>query len=166
MDNMLQSDTALNPGNSGGPLIDTSGEVIGINTAIIPYAQGLSFSIGIDTAKEIARYLIREGHVTKAYLGVMVNEIEINPRIRSFYHLKSDKGVRIIGLENSSPAARTNLQEGDIIIEFNGRNLGGSGDLTRSLMGDELIDKHVRIKVLRQTRIIEMEIQPVKRPAA
>lgn len=166
MDNILQSDTALNPGNSGGPLIDTSGEVIGINTAIIPYAQGLSFSIGIDTAKEIARYLIREGHVTKAYLGVMVNEIEINPRIRSFYHLKSEKGVRIIGMENSSPAAKTNLQEGDIIIEFNGKNLVSSGDLTRSLMGDDLIDKHVSLKVLRQTKIIELEIQPVKRPAA
>jgi S1-C subfamily serine protease len=166
IDNILQTDTALNPGNSGGPLIDTAGEVIGINTAIIPFAQGLSFSIGIDTAREVARYLIREGKVTKAYLGVMVNEIEINPRIRSFYHLKSEKGIRIIGLENSSPALKTDLREGDIIIEFNGRNLSSSGDLTKSLIGDELIDKSVRIKILRQTQILEKDIQPVRRPAA
>lgn len=166
MDNILQSDTAMNPGNSGGPLIDTSGEVIGINTAIIPFAQGLSFSIGIDTAKEIARYLISEGKVTKAYLGVLVNEIEINPRIINFYRLGVKKGIRIIGLENASPASKTDLREGDILIEFNGRNLSSSGDLTKSLIGDELIDKSVKIRVLRQTKILEMDIQPGKRPAA
>ena len=166
IDNVIQSDTAMNPGNSGGPLIDTNGEVIGINTAIIPFAQGLSFSIGIDTAKEIARYLISDGKVTKAYLGVSVNEIEINPRIRNFYRLDSKKGVIITGLENSSPASRTTLHEGDIIIEFNGRNLTGSGDLTKSLIGSDLIDKPVKIKVLRQTKILELEILPVRRPAA
>jgi S1-C subfamily serine protease len=166
MDNILQSDTAMNPGNSGGPLIDTGGEVIGINTAIIPFAQGLSFSIGIDTAKEIARFLISEGKVTKAYLGVMVNEIEINPRIINFYKLDVKKGIRIIGLENASPASKTDLREGDILIEFNGRNLASSGDLTKSLIGDGLIDRPVRIKVLRQTKILEMAIQPGKRPAA
>jgi S1-C subfamily serine protease len=166
IENILQSDTALNPGNSGGPLIDTSGEVIGINTAIIPFAQGLSFSIGIDTAKAIARYLIREGHVIKAYLGLMVNETDINPRIRSFYHLKSGRGVRIVGLENASPASRTDLQEGDIIIEFNGKDLSSSGDLTKNLIGEELIDKQIMVKVLRRTKIVEVNIQPVKRPAA
>ena len=166
MDNILQSDAAMNPGNSGGPLIDTEGGVIGINTAIIPFANGLSFSIGIDTAKEVAKYLIREGKVTKAYLGVMVNEIEINPRIRNFYRIESKKGVMIAGLENASPASRSDLREGDIIIEFNGKSLSGSNDLTKSLIGDELIDKDVRMKVLRQTKILELDIHPVKRPAA
>jgi len=166
IDNILQSDTAMNPGNSGGPLIDTGGNVIGINTAIIPFAQGLSFSIGIDTAKEIARYLVREGKVIKAYLGVLVNDIEINPRIRNFYRLTSKKGVLVTGLENSSPAARTNLREGDIIIEFNGRNLTGSGDLTKILIGGDLIEKTVKMKILRQTIILELDILPVRRPAA
>ena len=105
IDDILQTDAALNPGNSGGPMIDTDGEAIGINTAIIPSAQGLSFSIGIDSAKEIARYLISEGKVTKAYLGLMTNEIEINPRIKNFYRLAAKKGLIITGLENSSPAA-------------------------------------------------------------
>lgn len=166
IDNILQSDVAMNPGNSGGPMIDTGGEVIGINTAIIPSAQGLSFSIGIDTVKEIARYLIRDGKVVKAYLGLMINEIEINPRIRNFYRLSAKKGVIITGLENSSPATRANLREGDIIVEFDGGLITSSGDLTKHLIGRELILKPTRIKLLRQTKIIEADIYPVERPAA
>jgi S1-C subfamily serine protease len=166
IDNILQTDTALNPGNSGGPLTDMKGEVIGINTAIIPFAQGLSFSIAIDTAKEIARYLISEGKVTKAYLGIMVNEIEINPRIINFYRLKSRKGIIVTGLESSSPASKTDLREGDIIIEFNGHTLASSSDLTKSLIGFDLIDKPVSMKVLRQTKILEIGIMPGVRPAA
>ncbi len=166
IDNILQSDAAMNPGNSGGPMIDTNGEVIGINTAIIPYAQGLSFSIGIDTAKEIARYLISEGKVIKAFLGLMVNEIEINPRIRNYYKLNSKKGIMIIGLEKSSPASRANLREGDIIIEFNGKSLSGSGELTKHLIGSDLICKPTKMKIIRQTKILELDILPVQRTAA
>jgi S1-C subfamily serine protease len=166
IDNILQSDVAMNPGNSGGPMIDTGGEVIGINTAIIPSAQGLSFSIGIDTVKEIARYLIRDGKVIKAYLGLMINDIEIHPRIRNFYRLSEKKGVMITGLENSSPATRANLREGDIIVEFDGRTVTSSGDLTKHLIGIDLIFKPTRIKLLRQTKIMEVDIFPVERPAA
>jgi len=166
IDNILQSDAAMNPGNSGGPMIDTNGEVIGINTAIIPFAQGLSFSIGIDTAKEIARYLISDGKVMKAYLGLMVNEIEINPRIRNFYKINPKKGIMIMHVEKSSPASRADLREGDIIIEFNGKDITSSGELTRHLIGGELIDKTVRMKVLRQTRELELNIVPVMRMAA
>jgi S1-C subfamily serine protease len=166
IDNILQSDAAMNPGNSGGPMIDTNGEVIGINTAIIPYAQGLSFSIGIDTAKEIARYLISEGKVIKAFLGLMVNEIEINPRIRNYYKLNSKKGIMIIGLEKSSPASRANLREGDIIIEFNGKSLSSSGELTKHLIGSDLICKPTKMKIIRQTKILELDILPVQRTAA
>jgi len=166
IDNILQSDAAMNPGNSGGPMIDTSGEVIGINTAIIPSAQGLSFSIGIDTAKDIARYLISDGKVVKAFLGLMVNEVEINPRIRNFYRLNSKKGLLITGVENSSPASRASLREGDIIIEFNGSDVSGSGELTRHLIGGELILKPTTMKILRQTKILDMNIMPVERTAA
>jgi S1-C subfamily serine protease len=166
IDNILQSDAAMNPGNSGGPMIDTNGEVIGINTAIIPYAQGMSFSIGIDTAKEIARYLISEGKVTKAFLGLMVNEIEINPRIRNYYKLNSKKGIMITGLEKSSPASRAKLKEGDIIIEFNGKSLSSSGELTRHLIGNDLICKQTKMKIIRQTKMLEMDILPVQRKAA
>jgi S1-C subfamily serine protease len=166
IDDILQSDAALNPGNSGGPMIDTAAEVIGINTAIIPSAQGLSFSIGIDTVKEIARYLVSDGRVTKAYLGLMIHEIEIHPRIRNFYHMDSGKGLMVTGLEKSSPARKADILEGDIIIEFNGIRISNSGDLTKQLTGGMLISKLVKIKVLRQTRIRELDIYPVERPAA
>jgi S1-C subfamily serine protease len=166
IDNILQSDVAMNPGNSGGPMINTDGNVIGINTAVIPSAQGLSFSIGIDTAKEIARYLIVDGKVKKAYLGLMLNEIDINPRIRNFYRIEAKRGVLIAGLENPSPAARAHLREGDIIIEFDGIAVASSGDLTKHLMGGDLISRPTRIKILRQTKIVELDIYPVERPAA
>jgi S1-C subfamily serine protease len=166
IDDILQSDAPLNPGNSGGPLIDTNGEVVGINTAIIQSAQGISFSIAIDTVKEIARYLISDGKVTKAYLGLMTNEIEIHPRIRNFYRLSSKKGILITGVENSSPASHANLREGDIIIEFNGATITNSADLTKHMIGRQLILKPTVIKILRQTKILDLNICPVERPAA
>jgi S1-C subfamily serine protease len=166
IDNILQSDAAMNPGNSGGPMIDSNGDVIGINTAIIPAAQGLSFSIGIDTAKEVARYLISDGKVRKAYLGLMINEIDINPRIRNFYKIEAKRGALIIGLENLSPASRADLREGDIIVEFEGRTIASSGDLTRHLIGGGLISKPARMKILRQTKMMELDIYPVEKPAA
>jgi S1-C subfamily serine protease len=166
IDNILQSDAAMNPGNSGGPMINSDGEVIGINTAVIPSAQGLSFSIGIDTAKEIAKYLIRDRKVIKAYLGLMLNEIEIHPRIRNFYRLTSKKGLIIAGLERSSPAISAKLREGDIIIEFDGGTIGSSIDLTKHLIGGELILKPTTMKIIRQTQIKEISIIPVERPAA
>jgi S1-C subfamily serine protease len=166
VDDILQSDAAMNPGNSGGPMIDTNGEAIGINTAIIPSAQGLSFSIGIDSAKEIARYLISDGKVTKAYLGLMTHEIEIHPRIKNFYRLNSKKGLMITGLEKSSPASRAKLHEGDIIIEFDGGTITQSVDLTKHLIGNKLISRSTNIKILRQTKIVDIDIIPVERPAA
>jgi S1-C subfamily serine protease len=166
IDNILQSDAAMNPGNSGGPMIDTDGEVIGINTAIIPSAQGLSFSIGIDSAKEIASYLIKDGKVIKAYLGLMLHEIEINPRIVNFYKLRSKKGILISGLEKPSPASRANLREGDIVVEFDGVIIYSSGDLTKLLIGGRLISKPTRMKILRQTKMFEIDIFPGERPAA
>jgi S1-C subfamily serine protease len=166
IDDILQSDAALNPGNSGGPMINTEGDAIGINTAIIPSAQGLSFSIGIDSAKEIARYLISDGKVTKAYLGLMTHEIEIHPRIKNFYRLPEKKGLIITGLENSSPASRANLHEGDIIIEFDGGIITQSVDLTKHLIGSKLIMKPTNIKILRQTKIVDLDIIPIERHAA
>jgi S1-C subfamily serine protease len=166
IDDVLQSDAALNPGNSGGPMINTDGEAIGINTAIIPSAQGLSFSIGIDSAKEIAHYLISDGKVIKAYLGLMTHEIEIHPRIKNFYRLSSKKGLLITGLQNISPASRANLHAGDIIIEFDGETISQSVDLTKQLIGSKHIMKPTNMKILRQTKIVEIDIIPVERPAA
>ena len=165
IENVLQTDVALNPGSSGGPMINTDGEVIGINTAIIPYAQGISFSIDIETARDIAGYLIKDGKVTKAYLGVMLQDARINPRIRNFYHIDSQQAPFIIGLESQSPAKRANLREGDIIIEFNGEKVSTSSQLFR-LLTPERILQSVKMKILRQTQLKELDIFPVERPAA
>lgn len=166
IDDILQSDAAMNPGNSGGPMINTDGDAIGINTAIIPSAQGLSFSIGIDSAKEITRYLISDGKVIKAYLGLMTHEIEIHPRIKNFYRLNSGRGLIITGLESPSPASRANLHEGDIIIEFDGGLITQSVDLTKHLIGSRLIKRSTNMRIVRQTKIFDVEIVPVERPAA
>jgi S1-C subfamily serine protease len=166
IDDILQSDAALNPGNSGGPMINTDAEAIGINTAIIHSAQNLSFSIGIDSAKEIMRFLISDGKVVKAFLGLMTHEIEIHPRIKNFYKLNAKRGLIITGLENSSPASRANLHEGDIIIEFDGDIITQSVDLTKHLIGRKLISKPTSMKILRQTKIVDLDIIPVERHAA
>jgi S1-C subfamily serine protease len=165
VDSILQSDVALNPGNSGGPMVNSSGEVIGINTAIIRGAQGLSFAIAINSAKDIADQLIRYGKVNHAYLGLLLQEIDLNPRTRNFHHLLNPKGLLIIGIEGASPASRADLREGDILVEFDGISVKSSIDLNKQL-GQNKIFMPTPIKFIRQGKLIEKSIFPVERPAA
>lgn len=164
IDNVLQTDAPLNPGNSGGPLINTAGEVVGINTAIIGGAQGLSFAIDINLAKEVAQQLIQNGKVTKAYLGIMIQEIEIHPRLRNFHHLSNTKGLLMSGINDHSPAKKAQLAEGDILIGFDGLPVTSSSGLFRLLTAGR-IGKPVKIKVLRKGGLIETEIIPSEKPA-
>jgi S1-C subfamily serine protease len=163
IENVLQTDAPLNPGNSGGPLINTDGEVVGINTAIIGGAQGLSFAIDINMAKEIAEQLIMHGKVTKAYLGLMIQEIEIHPRLLNFHRLKNIKGLLVSGINDHSPAKKAQMMEGDILIEFDGQLITSSSGLFK-LLTVERINKPVRLKVLRKGAIVELEITPVEKP--
>lgn len=133
IENVIQSDAALNPGNSGGPLIDTDGLVVGVNTAIISGAQGISFSVDINTAREVAEQLIRHGKVFKAYLGCMLQEVNIHAKILRHHHLPNQKGLFITGIEPSSPAGRSPLKEGDIIVGFNGKPINTLPELFRAL---------------------------------
>src|SRR5262245_61947150 len=110
IDNIIQTDAALNPGNSGGPLINTAAEVIGVNTATIMMAQGLCFSISIDSAKDIANMLIREGRIIKAYLGISMQDVNLHPRVINFHHLDNRKGVFVMQVEKDSPAATAGLR--------------------------------------------------------
>jgi S1-C subfamily serine protease len=162
IENVLQTDAALNPGNSGGPLINTDGEVVGINTAIIGGAQGLSFAIDINMAKEVARQLIQHGKVTRAYLGIMIQEIEIHPRLRNFHHLTQFKGLLVSGVNDNSPAKKAQLNEGDILIEFDGQVITSSPALFK-LLTEERINKLVKLKVIRQGGIMELEILPMEK---
>ncbi len=165
IDNVLQTDAPLNPGSSGGPLINTDGLVIGINTAIIQGSQGLSFAIAINTAKEVAEHLIREGKVRKAYLGILIQEIELHPRTISLHKLVSTKGLLITGVDSPSPAAMANLQKGDILIELDGNPITTTSSLFRLLTSDRIL-KQVTVKVIRQGSIAEVNILPQEKKAA
>jgi len=162
IENVLQTDAPLNPGNSGGPLINTDGEVVGINTAIIGGAQGLSFAIDINMAKEVARQLILNGKVVKAYLGLMIQEIEIHPRLRNFHHLENSKGLYVTGINDHSPAKKAQMMEGDILVEFGGHIISGSSGLFR-LLTPERINKVIELKVLRKGGLLDLEIIPVEK---
>lgn len=165
VDNVIQSDAALNPGNSGGPMINTDGEVIGVNTAIIQGAQGLSFSVDINTAKEIASQLISTGKVFKAYLGIMLQEVQINPKIKLHHNLNNRSGLFITKIEANSPASRSQLQEGDIIISFHGKTINNSHELFRELSRKDILDA-VDISILRHTEKLNFTIVPQERVIA
>lgn len=159
VDNVIQSDAALNPGNSGGPMINTDGEVIGVNTAIIQGAQGLSFSVDINTAKEIASQLIQNGKVFKAHLGVMLQEINLNPKIRTHYNLTNKKGLFVAKIQENSPASRSQLQEGDIIISFHDKPVNSNHELFKELTRKDILDL-INISVVRRTELLHFGISP------
>jgi len=162
VDNVIQSDAALNPGNSGGPMINTDGEVIGVNTAVIQGAQGLSFSVDINTAKEIARQLISSGKVFKAYVGLMLQEVPINARVRSHYNLSNKRGLFVTKIEPDSPSSRSQLQEGDIILNFNGKPVSSTHELFRELTSRDIL-KMVDISVLRHTELLHFSVAPLEK---
>ncbi len=162
VDNVIQSDAALNPGNSGGPMINTDGDVIGVNTAMIQGAQGLSFSVDINTAKEIARQLIKDGKVFKAYIGLMLQEVDINPKIRVHYNLPNKKGLFITQIEKDSPASRSQLLEGDIIISFGAKTVNSTHELFKSLTKRDVLSM-VDISVIRHTELLNVSITPLER---
>jgi len=164
VDNVIQSDAALNPGNSGGPMINTSGEVIGVNTAIITGAQGLSFSVDINTAKEIASQIIKNGKVFKAYLGFMLQEVPITTKVLRHYHLPNQKGLFVAGIEPHSPAARSQVKEGDIIITFNGKTVNNLQDLFKQLTHQEILTL-VDVSVIRHTELLNVGIFPAQKAA-
>lgn len=163
VDNVIQSDAALNPGNSGGPMITTKGEVVGVNTAIIQGAQGLSFSVAINTAKEIANQLIANGKVFKAYLGLSLQEVPVNQKIVRHYHLPTDHGLFITGIEPDSPASRSDLKEGDIITSFNNKPVPTLHDLFKELSRKSILSM-IDVAVIRHTELVELTVFPVQRP--
>jgi S1-C subfamily serine protease len=162
IDNVIQSDAALNPGNSGGPMITTDGDVIGVNTAVIQGAQGLSFSVDINTAKEIAQQLLRDGKVFKAYLGVMLQEVALNPKVKQHHDLRNKRGLFITRMEPNSPASRSQLQEGDILIAFNDKVINSSHELFKELSHRTILTT-TNVSVIRHTELLHFSIFPADR---
>jgi S1-C subfamily serine protease len=161
IDNVIQTDAALNPGNSGGPLVNSRGEVIGINTAAIPWAQGICFSIPINTAKLIAGKLIQDGKVTRAYLGISAQVLEVARNALKAHQLSGRRGVMINHVEDNSPAARASLMTGDVIVVFDGHRIESIDDLHRQLSG-ETVGKKVEMAILRMEKKLSVQVTPTE----
>jgi|KBSSwiStaDraftv2_1062776.scaffolds.fasta_scaffold22911_2 S1-C subfamily serine protease len=159
IDDVIQTDAALNPGNSGGPLVSSDGQVIGVNTATIMGAQGLCFAIGINTAKFVASRLLQQGRIQRAYIGVEAQTVPLHRRVVRFYDLQKETGVMIVGVTPGSPAGRAGLCEGDVILAFAGQPIAGVDDLHRLLTETEVRVKNT-ITVLRRTERLELAIVP------
>jgi S1-C subfamily serine protease len=159
LDNILQTDASLNPGNSGGPLVDARGAVIGVNTAVIVPAQGICFAIAASTAERVAILLIREGRVRRAYLGIGGQTLELPRRIVRHFDLGRESGVRIETIESGSPAATSELARGDVIVALDGAPIANVDDLQRMLVGDA-IGRRVEVRVVRRDRIVAVSVTP------
>lgn len=162
VDNVIQSDAALNPGNSGGPLINTNGEVVGVNTAIIQGANGMSFSVNINTAKEIGSQLVKTGKVFKAYLGFQLQEVNLHPKIKRHYHLPNDKALFVVGIEKESPASRSQIKEGDLIVTFNNKPMNSLNQLFKELTRKEVLTM-IDVQVVRHTELLDLTLFPVQK---
>ncbi|MEY2574738.1 MAG: hypothetical protein QOF80_225 [Verrucomicrobiota bacterium] len=138
MDEIIQTDAALNPGNSGGPLLNSAGEVIGVNTAVILPAQGICFAIASNTARFVAGWLIKDGYIRRSSIGVAGQNVPLHPRVVRFHKLPNDCGVLVMEVEPGSPAAVTGLQKGDTIVGFKGQPISTVDDLHKNLVASEI----------------------------
>jgi S1-C subfamily serine protease len=163
IDNIIQTDAALNPGNSGGPLVNSAGEVVGVNTAMIRPAQGICFAIASNTAKLVAGWLIRDGRIRRGYIGVAGQNVPIHRRIVRFYGLPLETGVLVISVEKKSPAKRAGLREGDLIVAFNGQPVGSVHDLHKVLVGEQ-IGVSATLTIIRHTDKLELPVLPAESP--
>jgi len=161
MDDILQTDAALNPGNSGGPLVNSRGEVIGVNTAVILPAQGICFAIGIDTAKHVAAWLIKDGKIRRSYIGVGGQNVAIHRRLVRHFQLPAPTGVLVISVADGGPATRAGLREGDVIVEFKGQPIPSIDALHKLLTGDQ-IDVESELKVVRRTEKLTLHVTPAE----
>ncbi len=159
MDAVIQTDAALNPGNSGGPLVNSRGEVIGVNTAMILAAQGICFATSIDTAKFVASRLIRDGRVSRSYIGLAGQNVPLPRRIVRFYNLVVESGILVVSFENNSPARKGGLREGDIIVGFDDRPIAGIDDLHK-LLTEERIGRKASLMVIRGTEKLTIDVMP------
>ncbi len=159
IDNVIQTDAALNPGNSGGPLVTARGEVIGVNTAIILGAQGLCFATPINTAQYVVPRLIRDGRIRRGWLGIGGQNLKVPPHAAHVLGLRAGSGVLVISVEPGSPADRAGFQERDLLVEFDGAPVSSIDDLHRQLT-EERIGKSSEIVVVRRSTRLSLRATP------
>ena len=161
IDDVLQTDAALNPGNSGGPLVDAASEVIGVNTAIIPAAQGICFAIGVDTVKWVVGQLLAHGKVRRGYLGFGGATLPVSRRAARHFEIENTGGVRVESVERGTPAERAGVKVGDVVLRFDGKVVNGIDDVHR-LLAHDTIGRTIALVVRRDSRIVELSIEPVE----
>lgn len=159
IDDVIQTDASLNPGNSGGPLVNSEGQVIGVNTATIMGAQGLCFAIGINTAKFVVSRLLRDGKIRRSYIGVEAQTVPLHRRLVRFYDLRQDSGVVVMSVTETGPAKKAGLRHLDVIIALDGEPVAGVDDLHR-LLTDARVGMSSTITVLRSTEKLDVSIVP------
>jgi len=162
IEDVIQTDAALNPGNSGGPLVNSAGEVIGVNTAVIMGAQGICFAVSANTAKSVAGEIARHGRVRRAYIGIGAATVPIPRRIGLRHDLTQANGVRILSVDQAGPAAEAGLLSGDLIVALDGKPVEGVSELLRAL-GGEAINKALSVDFLRRSELKRFWVGPVDR---
>ena len=159
VDNVIQTDAALNPGNSGGPLVNSRGEVIGVNTAMILPAQGLCFAIAINTAKFVAGQLMQHGRVRRSFIGVGGQDTPLRRQLVRYHNMSVESGILIVSIEPHSPAQRAGLVEGDVIVGFGDQTVGSIDSLHR-LLTHEQVGRRVPLTILRRNDRLTLDIVP------
>ena len=165
IDDVIQTDAALNPGNSGGPLVSSHGEVIGVNTAVIMGAQGICFAVAANTASFVLGELVRHGRVRRGFIGIAAQQTAIPRRLRHAAGITQERAVTVATVEPDSAAARAGLEVGDILLGLDGQIIAGADDLVRLLTG-ETIEKSVALDVLRGTERLTLSLVPQERRRA
>jgi S1-C subfamily serine protease len=163
MDDIIQTDAALNPGNSGGPLVNSRGEVIGVNTAVISGAQGLCFAIAANTAQFVVGRLIRDGRIRRSYMGVAGQNTPLARQLVRFYGLPIASGILVVTIEPDSPASKSLLREGDIIVALDGHDVAGIDQLHR-LLTEDRIGRKTAMTVISRTAKLEIDVTPAESP--
>jgi S1-C subfamily serine protease len=159
IDNVIQTDAALNPGNSGGPLVDSRGRVIGVNTAVIRPAQGICFAIGINTAGFVAGRLLKDGRITRGYLGVAGQDTPLHRRLVRFHGLPVERGILVASVEPESPAEQAGVVPGDVLIAFGDQPVDGIDALHRLLV-DTAVGVASTLTLIRGTERLAVTIVP------
>jgi S1-C subfamily serine protease len=159
IDDVIQTDAALNPGNSGGPLLDSNSRVIGVNTAIIAGAQNICFATSIDTVADVVTQLLRNGRVRRGSIGIGAQNTRLPPRYLRYFSLETDSAVRVIEVAPTSPAAKAGIEIGDIIVAFDGESVRGIEGLHRALK-ETSIERKATVSVLRRDRKLDLVVTP------
>jgi S1-C subfamily serine protease len=162
IDDVVQTDAALNPGNSGGPLVSSAGEVIGINTAVIMGAQGICFAVASNTAEIVLAQLIRYGRVRRAHLGLSGQKVAVPRRLVRRLALEQDWGVLVSDVAPKGPSDRAGLQAGDVLVRLDGRAITGVDELLRSLT-EQALNRTIAVSIIRNGGLLTLDVTPIER---